>query len=103
MDTPPLKQVIVGGRIISIRIDPKLDDWGNYHSDQREITVSPAAVANLRDFYETLRHEFKHIALDMAGHSYLPKMQQYEEPIVRAFDAIYDPAVDLLQQQFKPL
>jgi hypothetical protein len=34
---------------------------------------------------------------------YHPKMQQYEEPACRALDAIYDPAIDLLRQQFKLL
>lgn len=103
MESPPIKQVIVGGRVISVRIDKKLDDWGNYYSDQREIVVSLAAVANLTDFYETIRHELKHVSFDMGGLSYLPKMPIYEEGICRALDALYDPAVERFRAQMKAI
>ena len=103
MESPPITEIRVGGRTITIRIDPAMTDWGNYFADQREIVISPRAAENFADFYETIRHEIKHVALDMAGLTYLPKMPAYEEPIVRALDALYDPAVERFRAQMKKI
>jgi len=94
--TPP-SFVIIGGKRISIRIDPKLEAWGEYQSDDREIVLASRTLHKQSTLRETLRHEILHASLDIAGLSHLTTYQ--EEPIVRCIDNIFHPAWDKVRKQ----
>ena len=82
--TPPT-EIQIGGRTITVRIDPKLEDaWGMYHSDDAEIVLSPRTLDKQSTLRETLRHEMLHAALDICGISYLERYE--EEAIIRCIE-----------------
>jgi len=94
------KSVTIGGRVIAVRVDPELDDWGQYRADTAEIVLSTKTVAKSADLRLTLRHEMLHAALDIGGISY---MKHYdEEPIVRCIDHIFHPAWEQTRKQLTP-
>lgn len=92
MKTRPPTFVIIGGRKIKIYIDPKLEAWGEYHSDDRKIILASRTLDKQSTLRETLRHEILHASLDIAGISHLSVYQ--EEAIVRCIDNIFFPAWD---------
>lgn len=91
------KRVSVGGRVITVRVDPELEDWGQYRPDDGEIVLAPKTVAKAISLKETLRHEILHASLDIAGLSYLKHYE--EEAIVRCVDSIFHPAWDAVRKQ----
>ena len=100
MPAKPPKQVTIGGRVIAIRVDPALESWGEYHSDEREIVLATRTLAKSSSLRETLRHEMLHAALDISGLSYLKNFE--EEAIVRCLDAIFHPAWDSVRKHLAP-
>lgn len=101
MKNLPPSSVNIGGRIITIRIDNKLEAWGEYHSDNREIVLASRTLEKKSTLRETLRHEMLHASLDIAGLSYLTTYP--EEVIVRCIDNIFFPAWDKVRKQLHPL
>jgi len=101
MKIQPPTSLNIGGRTISIRIDSKLEAWGEYHSDDREIVLASRTLEKKSTLRETLRHEMLHASLDIAGLSYLTTYQ--EEAIVRCIDNIFFPAWDKVRKQLNPL
>ena len=93
------KSVTIGGREITIRLDPLLDSWGEYHSDEREIVLATRTLSKASSLRETLRHEMLHAALDIAGLTYIKAFE--EEAIVRCIDNIFHPAWDQVRTQLK--
>jgi hypothetical protein len=65
MPANPPTEITIGGRIISIRIDPRLEAWGEYHGDDAEIVLASRTLAKQSTLRETLRHEMLHAALDI--------------------------------------
>jgi len=96
----PPTSVNIGGRTITIRIDSKLEAWGEYHSDDREIIIAARTLEKKSTLRETLRHEILHASLDIAGLSHLTVYQ--EEAIVRCIDNIFYPAWDKARKQLIP-
>ena len=83
----PPKKVTIGGVSLRIVIVPNMEDWGQYHADDKQISISSRALSNKKLFRETLRHEMLHAALEIGGISYLKNIP--EEPIVRCMDNIF--------------
>jgi hypothetical protein len=84
------KQVEIGGRIITIKVDHNLDDFGQYHADDRKILLGHKATLSRAVLIETIRHEMVHAALDIGGVSYNKVME--EESIVRCLDTLFHPS-----------
>jgi len=97
MPAKPPKTVTIGGRIITIRIDPKMESWGEYHSDDAEIVLASRTLCKKSTLRETLRHEMMHAALDIAGLTYLKAFE--EEAIVRCLDNLFHPAWEIARNQ----
>jgi hypothetical protein len=93
----PPKKVTIGGVSLRIVIVPNMVDWGQYHADDKQISISSRALSKHQLFRETLRHEMLHAALEIGGISYLKKYS--EEPIVRCIDNIFYPAWDKIRDQ----
>jgi len=74
------KQVEIGGRIITIKVDHNLDDFGQYHADDRKILLGHKATLSRAVLIETIRHEMVHAALDIGG------------VIVRCLDTLFHPS-----------
>lgn len=91
------KSVMVGGRKIAIRVDPFLEDWGQYRADDAEILISGKAMSKTSSLRETLRHEIMHAAIDICGLSHLKNFE--EETIVRAMDTVFFPAWESVRKQ----
>lgn len=91
------KSVIVGGVRISIVVDPDMENWGEYRSDDKKIALATKTLTKKQTIRETLRHEILHASLDIAGLSYLTAYQ--EEAIVRCIDNIFHPAWDKTRNQ----
>lgn len=90
------KQVEIGGRIITIKVDPNLDDFGQYHADDRKILLGHKATLSKAVLIETIRHEMVHAALDIGGVSYIKVYE--EEAIVRCLDTLFHPAWEKVRQ-----
>ena len=101
MRTSPPSLVNIGGKVITIRIDPKLESWGEYHADDEEIVLASRTLERQSTLRETLRHERLHASLDIAGLSHLTVYQ--EEAIVRCIDNIFHPAWDKVRKQLTTL
>ena len=101
MRTSPPSLVNIGGKVITIRIDPKLESWGEYHADDEEIVLASRTLERHSTLRETLRHEILHASLDIAGLSHLTVYQ--EEAIVRCIDNIFHPAWDKVRKQLTTL
>jgi hypothetical protein len=100
MKIRPPTFVTIGGRKIEIFIDPKLEAWGEYHSDDRKIILASRTLEKKSTLRETLRHEMLHASLDIAGLSHLTTYP--EEVIVRCIDNIFFPAWDKVRKQLNP-
>ena len=100
MRTEPPTVINVGGRVITVRIDPRLESWGEYHADEQEIVLASRTLEKQSTLRETLRHEILHASLDIAGLSHLTVYQ--EEAIVRCIDNIFHPAWDKVRKQLSP-
>ena len=100
MPAKPPKQITIGGRVISIRVDPAMESWGEYHSDDREIVLATRTLAKASSLRETLRHEMLHAALDISGLSYIKNFE--EEALVRCVDTIFHPAWETVRKQLTP-
>ena len=98
--TPP-KEIQIGGRTITVRIDPKIESWGEYHADNAEIVLASRTLEKQSRLRETLRHEMMHAALDITGLSYLERFE--EESVVRCIDNIFHPAWDKVRKQLTTL
>lgn len=94
--TPP-PVINIGGRTIAIRIDPKLESWGEYHADDDEIVLASRTLEKSSTLRQTLRHEMLHAALEISGLSYLEKYE--EEAVVRCVDKIFHPAWEKVRKQ----
>jgi len=97
MKTDPPAVINIGGRVITVRIDPRLESWGEYHADEQEIVLASRTLEKQSTLRETLRHEILHASLDIAGLSHLTVYQ--EEAIVRCIDNIFHPAWDKVRKQ----
>jgi hypothetical protein len=89
MRIAPPSVISIGGKIITIRIDPELESWGEYHADKGEIVLASRTLERQSTLRETLRHEILYASLDIAGLSHLTVYQ--EEAIVRCIDNIFHP------------
>ena len=88
MKSTPPSVVSIGGKAITIRIDPKLEDaWGSYIGDDAEIVLSSRALEKQSTLRETLRHEMLHAALDICGISYLERYE--EEATIRCVENVF--------------
>lgn len=102
MPANPPTEISIGGRTITVRIDPKLEDaWGMYHCDDAQIVLSPRTLDKQSTLRETLRHEMLHAALDICGMSYLERYE--EEAIVRCIENVFHPAWDKVRKQLTTL
>ena len=101
MRTSPPTIVNIGGKIITIRIDPKLESWGEYRADDEEIVLASRTLERQSTLRETLRHEILLASLDIAGISHLTVYQ--EEAIVRCIDNVFHPAWDKVRKQLTTL
>jgi len=99
MPANPPTQITIGGRIIAIRIDPKLEAWGEYRGDDAEIVLAARTLAKQSSLRETLRHEMLHAALDICGLTYIEGFDRYEECFVRALENVFFPAWQKVHQQ----
>ena len=99
MPHEPPKKITIGGIVLSVRVDPSLDSWGEYHSDKREILLASRTLDKASTLRETLRHEMTHAALDICGLSHLVRYE--EETIVRALENVFFPAWDKVRKQLK--
>jgi hypothetical protein len=97
MKTNPPTFVSIGGMIITIRVDPSLEPWGEYRPDYAEIVLSAETLKNPSILRKILRHEMLHASFDIAGLSHLTTYE--EEAIVRCVDNIYHPAWDRVRDQ----
>ena len=95
----PPKKITIGGIVLTVRIDPALESWGEYHSDKREIILASRTLEKASTLRETLRHEMMHAALDICGLSHLVRYE--EEAIVRCIDTVFHPAWDKVRKQLK--
>lgn len=91
------KSVQVGGITVGVRVDPDLEDWGQYRADEKEIVLSTKTISKASSLRETLRHEMLHAAFDISGISHLQRFE--EESIVRAVDHIFHPAWEAIRKQ----
>lgn len=99
--TPPT-EIHIGGRTITVRIDPKLEDaWGEYHGEDAEIVLASRTLDKQSTLRVTLRHEMLHAALDISGLSYLERYE--EEAVVRCVENIFHPAWDKVRKQLTTL
>ena len=101
MAANPPTEIQIGGRTIAIRIDPKLESWGEYHGDDAEIVLASKTLVKQSSLRETLRHEMLHAALDIAGLSYLERFEK--EAVVRCIENIFHPAWDKVRKQLTTL
>lgn len=90
------KEIEIGGRIITIKVDSNLDDFGQYHADDRRILLGHKATLSKAVLIETIRHEMVHAALDIGGVSYIKVYE--EEAIVRCLDTLFHPAWEKVRQ-----
>lgn len=97
MTTPPVQKIQIGGRTVTVRVEPSLSSWGEYHADNHEIVLAPKTLVKASTLRETLRHELLHAALDIAGLSYLERFE--EESVVRCIENIFFPAWDILRKK----
>jgi hypothetical protein len=97
MPANPPTEINIGGRTIAIRIDPRLEAWGEYHADDAEIVLSSRTIAKQSTLRETLRHEMLHAALDICGLSHLERYE--EEAIVRGIENVFQPAWEKVRKQ----
>lgn len=100
MKSTPPSVVSIGGKAITIRIDPKLEAWGEYHADDAEIVLAARTLERKSTLRETLRHEMIHAALDICGISYLERYE--EESIIRCLENVFFPAWHNVQKQLQP-
>jgi hypothetical protein len=101
MRIAPPSVISIGGKVITIRIDPELESWGEYHSDKGEIVLASRTLERQSTLRETLRHEILHASLDIAGLSHLTVYQ--EEAIVRCIDNIFHPVWDKVRKHLTTL
>lgn len=96
MTLPPswitVRRVSIGGWSVVVEYDPELEEYGKWFLDKRVIRVGPLAETC---FAETLRHELRHVTLDISGLSWAERHEN--EALVRAFDHILDPAWESIQ------
>ena len=92
---PSIPSVSIGGVRIKIRIVDQ-EDWGTFHGDAREITISKRAVVEGK-FLPTLMHEMLHAALFISGITWAIESNM-EEAVVRAIENLYFPAVSRLKK-----
>lgn len=97
---PIPSSVMIGGIKFRVVIK-KMENWGMMHFDDREIWISEETAAKKEILLDTLRHEMLHATLSIAGHSWAKKIE--EEPIVRAIEHIFLPAVDALMAKLNKL
>lgn len=76
-----------------MKLDPKLELWGQWDLDNMTITLGRLVVEDPSQLVATLRHELRHAAIDLSGvtHGMTAKMQ---EQIVRCMENIADPALE---------
>jgi hypothetical protein len=91
----PVTSVTIGGMRITVRIADQ-EDWGTFHGDAREITISKRAVVEGK-FLPTLMHEMLHAALFISGITWAIESNM-EEAVVRAIENLYFPAVSRLKK-----
>ena len=98
--TPP-KEIQIGGRMLTVIVDPKLEAWGEYHADDHQIVLASKTLDKQSTLRETLRHEMLHAALDISGLSYLERFE--EEAVVRCAENLFFPAWEKVRKQLTTL
>lgn len=91
MNPPWIKinRIEIGGMSIVIEFDEALSEFGHWNYDSKTIKMGPRAESC---FWETLRHETVHAALDIGGVSFCETMEV--EAVVRCLDGLFFPAWD---------
>jgi len=90
-----MTHIFIGGLKFEI-VRENIHEYGLMRFDERQIVIS-TSVTETDVFMSTLRHEMMHAALQVAGISHMRRYE--EEPIVRAFDNIFFPAWDSINNQ----
>jgi len=90
-------KISIGGRMLTVVVDPKLEAWGEYHADDRKIVLASRTLDKQSSLRETLRHEMLHAALDICGLSYLERYE--EEAVVRCVENVFAPAWETVRKQ----
>lgn len=93
---PPISSVTIGGTRITIKIVDQ-EEWGNFHGDAKEITISTRAVLE-GVFLPTLLHELLHAAFFVSGITWALDSNM-EEAVVRCLENIYFPAIATLKKR----
>ena len=94
---PPISSVTVGGTRIAIKIVDQ-EEWGNFHGDAKEITISTRAVIE-GVFLPTLLHELLHAAFFVSGITWALDSNM-EEAVVRCVENIYFPALASVNDKY---
>ena len=89
--------ISIGGRMLTVIVDPKLEAWGEYHADNHQIVLASRTLDKQSTMRETLRHEMLHAALDICGISYLEGYE--EEAVVRCVENVFHPAWETVRKQ----
>jgi hypothetical protein len=93
-----IHRVRVAGVAIAIEFDAGLHEFGTWHRDEQIIKIGPKAEDC---FWETLRHEMTHAALDLGGVSFCETMEV--EAVVRCLDNLLFPAWEAIQPIRQPM
>ena len=91
-----LRRVEVAGNPLVVEFDPSLEDFGQWHLETWTIKIGRRAESC---FWDTLRHEMVHAALDFGGVSYNERMEV--EAVVRCLDHLFFPAWDAIPHIYK--
>lgn len=89
--------ISIGGRMLTVIVDPKLEAWGEYHADNHQIVLASRTLDKQSTMRETLRHEMLHAALDICGISHLQSYE--EEAVVRCVENVFHPAWETVRKQ----
>lgn len=92
----PISRITIGGTRFTIKIVDQ-EEWGNFHGDAKEITISKRAVSE-GVFLPTLMHELLHATLFISGITWALETN-VEEALVRAIENIYFPAIAALKKR----
>lgn len=95
----PFRTLKIAGQSIKVKLDPKLDLWGQWDRDAKVITLGACVISKPSELIPTLVHEMRHAALDLSGVSH-GMSDELQEQVVRCLDEIADPAVDQMKKRY---
>lgn len=91
--------VMIGGKRIRLRIVPELGMHGCYDHDEKLIMLNAALLDDPAALRSTLRHEMLEATLFISGHAWMEGFDT--EPLVRAIEEIFFPAIDKVEKHFQ--